>query len=217
MDFLKGKASERKLRLYACACCRHIWDLLLDERSRQAIDVAEQYADGLISEENLSIIHDGSLSARRNIKKTFGGYSPIFNAARAADAIVGVSIESVLAAAGWVASALANQAVPDPASGDFDDAHEAVWYFKMVQACPSLRDIFGNPFRPVTINPAWLTPKVTTLAQTIYNDRAFDRMPELADALQEAGCDNQDMLSHCRGPGPHVKGCWVVDLLLGKE
>ena len=80
-----------------------------------------------------------------------------------------------------------------------------------------LRDIFGNPFRPVIINSAWLTPKVTTLAQSIYDNRAFERMPELADALQEAGCDNQDILSHCRGPGPHVKGCWVVDLLLGKE
>ena len=61
-------------------------------------------------------------------------------------------------------------------------------------------------FRPVAIDPAWLTPKVTSLAQAIYNDRAFDRMPELADALQEVGCDHQDMLSHCRGPGPHVKG-----------
>ena len=79
------------------------------------------------------------------------------------------------------------------------------------------RSHHGNPFRPVTLNPAWLTPKVTTLAQTIYNDRAFDKLPELADALQEAGCDHQDLLSHCRGPGPHVKGCWVVDLLLGKE
>jgi hypothetical protein len=59
--------------------------------------------------------------------------------------------------------------------------------------------------------------RLLTLAQTIYNDRAFDKMPELADALQEAGCDHQDMLSHCRGPGPHVKGCWVVDLVLRKK
>jgi hypothetical protein len=80
-----------------------------------------------------------------------------------------------------------------------------------------LRDIFGNPFRPVTLDPAWLTPKVKTIAQAIYNNRAFERMPELADALAEAGCSNQDILSHCRGPGPHVRGCWVVDLVLGKE
>jgi hypothetical protein len=82
---------------------------------------------------------------------------------------------------------------------------------------PLLRDIFGNPFRPVTLEPAWLTSEVKTLAQTIYNDRTFERLPELADALAGAGCSNPDILSHCRGPGPHVRGCWVVDLVLGKR
>jgi hypothetical protein len=79
-----------------------------------------------------------------------------------------------------------------------------------------LRDIFGNPFRPITVDPAWLTSTVLALAQGIYDDRAFDRMPILADALQDAGCDNDDILTHCRGTGPHVRGCWVVDLVLGK-
>jgi hypothetical protein len=80
-----------------------------------------------------------------------------------------------------------------------------------------LRDIFGNPFRPVTLNPAWCTSNVTGLAQSIYVDRAFDRLPILADALEEAGCDNADILNHCRQPGEHVRGCWVVDLVLRKE
>jgi hypothetical protein len=80
-----------------------------------------------------------------------------------------------------------------------------------------LRDILGNPFRPVKLDPAWLTSDVVTLARGIYEDRAFDRMPILADALQDAGCDNEDVLNHCRGPGPHVRGCWVVDLVLGEE
>ena len=79
------------------------------------------------------------------------------------------------------------------------------------------RDIFGNPFRPVNLDPSWLTPIVVALAQQIYDDRAFDKMPTLADALEEAGCDNTDLLNHCRGLGPHVRGCWVVDLVLGKE
>ncbi|OWK42425.1 hypothetical protein FRUB_04503 [Fimbriiglobus ruber] len=78
------------------------------------------------------------------------------------------------------------------------------------------RCIFGNPFRPITFNPSYLTPTVLSLAKGIYEDRAFDRMPVLADALQDAGCDNEDILTHCRGPGPHVRGCWVVDLCLGK-
>jgi hypothetical protein len=83
-----------------------------------------------------------------------------------------------------------------------------------------LRDIFGNPFRPVPADPNWLSwndGTIPELAQAVYDDRAFDRLPVLADALEEAGCVNADMLAHCRGPGPHVRGCWVVDLLLGKS
>jgi len=80
-----------------------------------------------------------------------------------------------------------------------------------------LREIVGNPFLPVPLDPAWLTSTVQNLAAAIYTDRAFDRLPILADALEDAGCTNADVLGHCRGPGPHVLGCWVVDLLLGKE
>jgi hypothetical protein len=80
-----------------------------------------------------------------------------------------------------------------------------------------LRDIFGNPFRPAALDPAWRTGTVLALARGIYEDRAFDRMPILADALQDAGCTDEDVLGHCRGPGPHVRGCWVVDLVLGKS
>ena len=80
-----------------------------------------------------------------------------------------------------------------------------------------LRDIIGNLFRPVSLDPAWLTPNVLELAQSIYDERAFDRMPVLADTLEEAGCDNADILNHCRGPGPHVRGDWVIDLVLGKS
>ena len=79
-----------------------------------------------------------------------------------------------------------------------------------------IRDIFGNPFRPIVANPAWLTPTAVAIATAIYADRAFEQMPILADALEEAGCTNADVLLHCRSGGPHVRGCWVVDLLLGK-
>ena len=81
----------------------------------------------------------------------------------------------------------------------------------------ALRDIFGNPFRPVTIDPACRTPDVVALARTIYDDRAFGRMPELADALEGSGCTYPDILGHCRQPGEHVPGCWVVDAILGKS
>ncbi|MBL8796889.1 MAG: hypothetical protein JNM56_23510 [Planctomycetia bacterium] len=84
----------------------------------------------------------------------------------------------------------------------------------MLKQVGPLRDIFGNPFRPVTADPAWRTSTVVSLAQAIYDERAFDRLPILADALEDAGCDHADMLNHCRQPGDHVRGCWVVDLLL---
>jgi hypothetical protein len=80
-----------------------------------------------------------------------------------------------------------------------------------------LRDIFGNPFRPVTIDTAWLTPTVKQIAPAIYEEKAFDRMPVLADALEESGCTSEDILNHLRQSGVHVKGCWAVDLILGKE
>ena len=80
------------------------------------------------------------------------------------------------------------------------------------------RDIFGNPFRPITFAPAWRTGTAVALAAEMYESRDFSAMPLLADALQDAGCDNDDILNHCRDPkGTHVRGCWVVDLVLGKE
>src|SRR5262249_40788993 len=86
------------------------------------------------------------------------------------------------------------------------------------------RDIVGNPFRPVPIEPAWVTVTVTNLAATAYEERAMPRgglgsarLAVLSDALEEAGCTNNDILDHCRKQREHVRGCWVVDLILGKK
>jgi hypothetical protein len=103
------------------------------------------------------------------------------------------------------------------------------WELAEVRACgprvalgklhgpPLVRDIFGNPFRPVAFSPAWRTDTALTLAKQMYASRDFSSMPVLADALQDAGCDSPDILDHCRGPGPHVRGCFVVDLLFDKK
>src|SRR5262249_7361033 len=80
-----------------------------------------------------------------------------------------------------------------------------------------VRDIFGNPFRPVVFDPRWRSSDAVGLARAIYDDRAFDRLPILVDALMDAGCADEQVIAHCRGDGPHVRGCWVVDLVLGKE
>jgi hypothetical protein len=97
---------------------------------------------------------------------------------------------------------------PDP---DQVDYHEL-----STRAMPIIEDVIGNSFVPITLDPKWLTPTVVALARGIYTERASDRLPILADALQDAGCENADILDHCRGLGPHVRGCWVVDMMLGK-
>src|SRR5205823_4083168 len=79
-----------------------------------------------------------------------------------------------------------------------------------------VREIFGNPFHPVAIEPSWRSTNVVSLSQTIYDERAFERMPILADALEDAGCTDAEVLEHCRQPGVHERGCWVLDLVLGK-
>ena len=110
--------------------------------------------------------------------------------------------------------------VPSFSADDHDENRYASAYaLECKRQCRLFRDIFGNPFRPVTLNPAWRTANAVALAQSIYDDRAFERMPILADALEDADCDNADILEHCRRPSPteHVRGCWVVDLVLGKK
>ncbi|MDY3554487.1 hypothetical protein R5W24_003611 [Gemmata sp. JC717] len=88
---------------------------------------------------------------------------------------------------------------------------------EQAQQLALIREVFGNPFRRLALAPAWQSETVLALARGIYADRAFDRLPILADALQDAGCADADALAHCRGPEPHVRGCWVVDMVLGKE
>jgi hypothetical protein len=107
-------------------------------------------------------------------------------------------------------------AAPKAAAYDAPDK-ELAWKAESRVQAILLRDVFGNPFRPVAFDPGWRLPYPVALAETIYDHRAFARMPELADALDGTGCTDADLLAHCKGHGPHVRGCWVVDLVLGKK
>jgi hypothetical protein len=98
-----------------------------------------------------------------------------------------------------------------------DAAYQSRRVEEMRAQAALLRDIFGNPFRAVTTDTSWLTAKARKLAQPMYSRRRFQETPHLADALEEAGCTNREILDHCRGPGPHLRGCWVIDLVLGKS
>jgi hypothetical protein len=202
LPYLDNPRNDRKLRLFAIACCRTIGATLQDDVSRQAIEAAEQFADGLIQLRELDI-------AWVRLARMRGGLNRKSQAACAATDRTGFG------AAREVSRTLASIA-GDAAAARGRDRTKAV-LIEQQQQVRLVYDIFGNPFRPVTIDPAWRTTNVVGLAQAIYDERAFDRIPILADALEDAGCDNADILNHCRQPTEHVRGCWVVDLLLDKK
>jgi hypothetical protein len=205
--FLGEKAGERKLRLFACACCRRLWPTLLDEWSRQAVEVAESFADGLARAPELHEARVSALQVR----------SPAMTAASAAaHATWEVAIEAARSASASAARGAAFAIHPCSA----DEPWQKVEKEERGRQAAILRDIFGIPQRPVSVDPAWSRWNdscAVKIARAIYEQRRFDDLPVLADALEEAGCTDADILAHCRGPGPHVRGCWVIDLLLGKE
>jgi hypothetical protein len=201
-NVVRDQVSDRKLRLFACACARQVLSELTDERSRQAIPKGELLADGLISSEQAMAAVVEANAAVMDAAAAHGTFST--------PAHLAVAAKYTIAKSGLIAFAAANRAAcarPDMK--------------KQVQQtqCSLFRDIVCNPFRPVAVALHWLQwndGTVLKLTQAIYDERAFDRLPILADALEEAGCTEANILTHCRGPRPHARGCWVIDLLLGR-
>lgn len=220
--------SDRKFRLYACASVRAIWHLLHDERSKQAVGVSERFADGNATTEDLAKAHalaiEGAINTPVKITTEDG---EDWSAVRAANAVTHATREWGCASAGNIARhALGPERFipkdPDPEYASLVHSASRTWKAQ----CDLLRDIFRNPFRPLApLNPHLLTPRILSLARTVYEDRhmpqgTFDSetLLVLADALEEAGCDDPSLLAHLREPeGVHVRGCWVVDLLLGRS
>jgi hypothetical protein len=221
LEFLRGKASDRKLRLFACACCRRTWNLLRDVRSQQAIEIAERYADGLAGEEELRAALGLALAAHQAIWNDSSRTAGLTR-----EGLNNAELESEAALAVWrtckpsqayVGSVTIAYAPLLPAAYAVGNSGAGGIASERAVQASLLRDIFGSLlFRSVSLPADWLAWQDRTLrrmAQAIYDERAFDRLPVLADALEEAGCNDPDILGHCRQPGPHFRGCWVVDLL----
>jgi hypothetical protein len=211
LEFLEGKMSERKCRLFIVACCRRIWHLFTDERSQKAVEVAERNADGFATSVELAEAYE---AARPPVHQM--GMLNVFAAYAACESCSSDLLSSLRIGGETNAQRIAHAVVVAvKREYNVNEARVIGWS----RQDEFLRCIFGNLFRPVTINPAWLTwnnSTVRKMAQAIYDERAFNRMPILADALEEPGCTNPDILAHCRQSGNHVLGCWVVDLILGK-
>lgn len=239
---LQGIVSDRKFRLFACACVRRFWHLLSDARSPEAIEASERFADDPRSildllgaeraaEEAANLAHATYLRADADYEIHFlddapdggsdpsgeEGYHAYAAFAAASDAMLAAQLAQRVAAYRLNTSALLQLlggarrlAVARYRHGQADE---------LSAQCQLLREVIACPFRRVRVDPAWLCWEggvVWDLAWGVYEDGAFDRLPILGDALEEAGCADQALLDHCRAAGPHSKGCWAVDLLLGK-
>jgi hypothetical protein len=236
VEFVDEKASDRKKRLFAVACCRRIWSMMTDHRSQMAIEVAERFADGLANRSEREAAIEVALAAREEDLKA---------ARELFDEVLGVNPQADLPDNHALAVALI--CVTDKEhrlATEIDKEYrkatrrpgrrfkgKTTWAPNTehipedgMDTSDLIRELFGNPFRPVTIDPTWQTPTVLALATAAYDNRILPagtlelaRVGVLSDALEEAGCDNADVLNHCRQHGEHVRGCWVLDLLLGKE
>jgi hypothetical protein len=220
-----GRASDRQLRLFACACVRRIWHLLPDERSRKALETAEQRADGLLNTGErvaLGETHSHGPDARS------------FAAVRATEAALEVfaagADDAALRASQYAERAAQYAAIEAASTAENDDWQLAWREVEKVEEAAQvalLHDLFGNPFRPTTFSSAWRTwndAAVVRLAQAAYEERQWPagtldnaRLAILADALEEAGCTDTELLTHLRSPGPHVRGCFALDAVLGKS
>jgi hypothetical protein len=224
------KSHGRKMCLYVCAsCCRpDFWDRL-KEPCLILLELAERYSDGLVGPEEYAAAKQAVSKMTRRDKREGGEDGPPLYGQTLLDYLrlkhlpgwegVAPKVEKFNYLGGEARRnrkamrSRGMEVITEEQAVEVQRDHDAF----MEDHTNFLRDIFGNPFRPVTVDSSWLTAKVKTLAQTIYTDRTFDQMPILGDALEEAGCANPEILGHCRRPGPHVRGCWALDLVLGKE
>jgi hypothetical protein len=218
------RASERKLRLFTCACYYRICHLLPDPVARATVQTVEGFADGLVSLADFSAAQRRAFVRCRELEGRWrasrGARRDELRPTHEALGLAAVVIWGSAPSTAYYGSSTALHvlaSLTNPGGGKGNVASKRRSVTERVGQCRILRDIFGNPFRPVTVDPAWRTTTAVQLAQGMYDSRDFSAMPILADALQDAGCDNADILDHCRGAGPHVRGCWVVDLVLGKE
>ena len=231
LEFLRRKAGERKVRLFAVACCRRVWLSLEHEEFRDAVLKAESYADGLADRAEMLQAHQKAHAIFVKLHGKHNGPGAALTASgfpgppksiwqRIADALDDPWWEDEFDKGDPLAPALVTARSAARAAADLQGERNVldspVTIAEHREQTALVHCLFGNPFRPRPVCAAWLTRDVRDLADGIYAERAFDRMPLLADALEASGCTNADLTEHCRSTREHARGCWVVDLLLGK-
>ncbi len=189
------------------------------------MEVGERYADGAADDEELTAAHQIAWDAVAAVSPTAAQeYFAVAGAAGGATDLwcwtaraAAATTTPDAAAAAREADAAVTRAGVEWAAATVGQAKRIAGAIGFKVRAHLLRDVFGNPFRSMVCHPLWRTPAVVDLAQTIYDQRAFGRLPELGKILQDVGCAEPELLHHCRSARPHALGCWVVDRMLGKE
>ncbi len=214
------RVSARKRRLFACACCRRALFMVdawaYDFRRadyHRALATAERFADGAATAAELDDAHGGAddstfINQDLEYAGLDHGVDPFRDVASADPAVVADVWQQVLL--------LVREFGTDVAATGPRRRHDAEERAERAAQAELLRDLLGNPFRPVVFDSGWRSPVAAPIAAACYETGTFDRLPILADALEDAGCDAAELLAHLRGPGPHARGCWALDLVLGK-
>jgi hypothetical protein len=244
---LRGKERGRKFRLFASSCCRRVAHLLTDERSHHALQVFERFLDGELTMKEYAFGEREAANACADQARIVGASESERGTSEADRVRLFASMLAAQAVAdcfGTVSSTAADccgalrgygtaELMDDVQLRETGDRIEAA---ERTTQAAVLRDIFGNPFHPIALDPSWRTAAAVSLARKMYSSHDFGEMADLADVLQDAGCENERILDHCRyshlqavedggSPGarratqtsPHVRGCWVVDLILSKD
>jgi hypothetical protein len=221
LEALHGQISPRKLRLIACAACRYVWSYLGDERTRNAVEVAERFADGMESAETLAHASPESQGVFSDMDMAGSQFLFATSAVNCACWADGSDLYEVvkrcLVAAVHVG---VYQAGRDVDSGKIPNPPNWEMLVKKREKgrmARLVREVAGNPFKPIAFAAQWQTDSVRAIASTAYAERRFELLPDLATSLEAAGCKNKLILEHCRDPRPHYRGCWAVDLVLGKS
>ena len=218
---LRNRGEHRKLRLFAAACCRRVWSLLCWDAAKHVVELSEAYADGQVTEAELRLAHadpqfkDLEFQERGVADAGTQLSMRVLSAINAARLLGDPYYEQSCGA-----YIVAQETSLDPAGDYHPKDHKLgrgimrddVAYAEQEKL---LREIVGNPFRRA-FDAAWRTRSAVGTASKMYDERNFTDMPILGDALEEAGCDDTNILAHCRNPTGHVRGCWVVDLVLGR-
>lgn len=216
LSLLRDKADPRKLRLLRIAAARLEWDKLPEYPYRRAVEAAEAYVEGGITAEELAEFNSSlyrvfSPDAEKELRN---GFLEAKNRSNELPDLKGNFTDAFVLHSLCHAACQSEKLIQVPDGG-------AIWGLVFLRLSarltPLIRDIFGNPFRPVVIDPAWLTPAVIELAQAIYSDRSSERAAEIAGLLKNAGCTNDCILEHCLSTQPHFRGCWVIDAMLARQ